>query len=66
MQYLPSLATYQKLLTLKNNTMQIINTVTGRDVSSAYLGLMSGLITPQEFELLAMIRPSQSKCNYTY
>ena len=31
-----------------------------------YFGLMSGLITPQEFELLAMIRPSQSKCNYTY
>ena len=46
--------------------MTIINKITGRDVSSAYLGLMSGLITPQEFELLAMIKPSDSKCNYTY
>ena len=46
--------------------MTIINKTTGRDVSSAYLGLMSGLIATQEFELLAMIRPSQSKCNYTY
>ena len=39
--------------------MTIINTITGKDVSDAYFGLMSGLITPQEFELLAMIRPSQ-------
>lgn len=46
--------------------MTIMNKTTGRDVTSAYFGLMSGLITTQEFELLAMIRPSQSKCNYTY
>ena len=44
--------------------MQITNKITGKDVSDAYFGLMSGLITPQEFELLAMIRPSQSKCSY--
>ena len=46
--------------------MTIMNKITRRDVSSAYFGLMSGLITQQEFELLAMISPSQSKCNYTY
>ena len=45
--------------------MTIINKITGKDVSNEYFGLMSGLITPQEFELLAMIKPSQSKCNYT-
>jgi len=32
--------------------MQIISKTTGRDVSTYYLGLMSGLITRDEFELL--------------
>ena len=32
--------------------MQIISKTTGRDVSTYYLGLMSGLITRDEFEFL--------------
>ena len=32
--------------------MQIISKTTGRDVSTYYLGLMKGLITRDEFELL--------------
>ena len=34
--------------------MQITNKITGRDVSREYFGLMSGLITRDEFELLTM------------
>ena len=34
--------------------MQIINKVTGRDISTEYLGLMMGLITNDEFELITM------------
>ena len=34
--------------------MQITNKITGQDVSREYLGLMSGLITRDEFELLTM------------
>mgnify|MGYP001174540603 FL=1 len=35
--------------------MQIISKTTGRDVSTYYLGLMKGLITRDEFELLTFI-----------
>ena len=34
--------------------MIIINKITGRDVSKEYLGLMQGLITRDEFELITM------------
>ena len=34
--------------------MTIINKITGRDVSHEYLGLMNGLITRDEFELITM------------
>jgi len=34
--------------------MVIINKITGRDVSREYLGLMKGLITRDEFELITM------------
>ena len=35
--------------------MTIINKITGRDISTEYLGLMSGLITREEFELITLI-----------
>jgi hypothetical protein len=34
--------------------MIIINKITGRDVSREYFGLMKGLITREEFELITM------------
>ena len=34
--------------------MVIIIKITGRDVSKEYLGLMKGLITRDEFELITM------------
>jgi|TARA_R100001463_G_scaffold25017_7_gene59478 hypothetical protein len=34
--------------------MIIISKITGRDVSKEYLGLMKGLITRDEFELITM------------
>ena len=34
--------------------MVIINKITGRDVSKEYLGLIQGLITRDEFELITM------------
>jgi hypothetical protein len=34
--------------------MTIINKITGRDISKEYLGLMSGLITNDEFELITL------------
>jgi len=34
--------------------MIIINKITARDVSKEYLGLMKGLITRDEFELITM------------
>ena len=40
--------------TTKYKIMNIINKITGRDVSDAYFGLMSGLITRDEFELITM------------
>ena len=40
--------------TTKYKIMTIINKITGRDVSHEYLGLMSGLITNDEFELITM------------
>ena len=35
--------------------MTIINKITGRDISKEYLGLVSGLITKDEFELITLI-----------
>ena len=34
--------------------MTIINKITGRNVSTEYLGLMSGIITNDEFELITL------------
>ena len=34
--------------------MTIINKITGRNISTEYLGLMSGLITNDEFELITL------------
>tara|TARA_Y200000002_G_scaffold340424_1_gene310971 strand:- start:10686 stop:10799 length:114 start_codon:yes stop_codon:yes gene_type:complete len=34
--------------------MIVTNKITGRDVSKEYLGLMKGLITRDEFELITM------------
>ena len=34
--------------------MIIINKITGRDISTEYLGLMRGLITRDEFELITL------------
>ena len=35
--------------------MTIINKITGRDISTEYLALMSGIITNDEFELITLI-----------
>ncbi len=41
--------------TTKNiEIMKIVNKITGRDISKEYLGLMSGLITNDEFELITL------------
>ena len=34
--------------------MTIVNKITGRNISTEYLGLMSGLITNDEFELITL------------
>ncbi len=34
--------------------MTITNKITGRDISKEYMGLMMGLITRDEFELITM------------
>ena len=41
-------------LQLKYKIMNIINKITGRDISTEYLALMSGLITNDEFELITL------------
>ena len=40
--------------TKKYKIMTIINKITGRDISTEYLGLLSGLITNDEFELITL------------
>ena len=40
--------------TKKYINMKIINKITGKDISTEYLGLMSGLITNDEFELITL------------
>ena len=40
--------------------MQIINKITGRDVTKEYNGLLEGLITNEEFEVITMT-PSKDK-----
>ena len=37
--------------------MNITNKITGRDISTEYLGLMNGLITNDEFEMITLISP---------
>ena len=34
--------------------MNIINKITGRNITTEYIGLMSGLITNDEFEMITM------------
>ena len=38
----------------KFNLMNITNKITGRDITTEYMGLMMGLITNDEFELITM------------
>ncbi len=40
--------------TTKCKIMSITNKITGRDISTEYLALMSGLITNDEFELITL------------
>ena len=40
--------------------MQIINKITGKDVTKEYNGLLEGLITNEEFEVITMI-PSKDE-----
>ena len=40
--------------TIKYINMTIINKITGRDISTEYLALMSGIITNDEFELITL------------
>jgi len=42
--------------------MNITNKITGRDISTEYLGLMMGLITKHEFELITLT-PTSCNCN---
>ena len=46
--------------------MTIINKITGRDISTEYLGLMSGLITNDEFELITLTLKQYEVYLYTY
>jgi|TARA_R110001592_G_scaffold119939_2_gene323569 hypothetical protein len=39
--------------------MKVISKITGRDVTSEYGGLMEGLITNDEFEVVACISPQE-------
>jgi len=39
--------------------MKVISKITGRDVTSEYGGLMEGLITNDEFEVVACISPQK-------
>ena len=41
--------------------MQVINKITKRDVTKYYLALMKNTITRQEFELVAMVSPNNTK-----
>ena len=40
--------------------MNIINKITGRNITTEYLGLMSGIITNDEFEMITMTPTKQS------
>jgi aspartate carbamoyltransferase regulatory subunit len=37
--------------------MIITNKITGRNISKEYLGLMNGIITNDEFEMITLISP---------
>ena len=52
MVFVSSILTLQQI---KYKIMTIINKITGRNISTEYLGLMSGLITNDEFELITLI-----------
>ena len=41
------------------STMIIINKITGRDVSHEFLGLMEGIITNEEFEIITLTPPNK-------
>ena len=41
--------------------MQVINKITQRDVTKYYLALMQNIITREEFEEVAMVRPNKTK-----
>ena len=51
MVFVSSILTLQQI---KYKIMTIINKITGRDITTEYLGLMSGLITNDEFELITL------------
>ena len=51
MVFVSSILTLQQI---KYKIMTIINKITGRNISTEYLGLMSGLITNDEFELITL------------
>ena len=37
--------------------MNITNKITGRNITTEYLGLMMGLITNDEFEMITLTKP---------
>ena len=43
-----------ELITIKYIIMNIINKITGRNITAEYLGLMMGIITNDEFEMITM------------
>ena len=45
---------YDSVQIIYINNMNIISKITGRDISTEYLALMSGLITNDEFELITL------------
>ena len=46
--------TDERMSLTKINLMNITNKITGRNITTEYLGLMMGIITHDEFELITM------------
>ena len=42
--------------------MMVINKITGRDITSEYLGLMENLITNEEFEKITLTPGKTGSC----
>lgn len=42
--------------------MMVINKITGRDITSEYLGLMENLITNEEFETITLTPGKTGSC----